>query len=99
LGGVLVRPDYRRNLETLMQPVKFDGYETILGAPTDWKQHEIKCVALPIMRQDGACISLWSFSWKERWQILMGRRLWVWVYGGITQPPIGFAVEEPARRQ
>lgn len=77
-----------------MTPIKFKGFEKILGAPADWdeKKHRGPCLGLPVLVHDGSVISVWKLTWRERLAILFGRKLVVHVVSGRTQPPIGFTV-------
>lgn len=76
-----------------MKPIDFPGRETILGAPADWDEAQHgPCEGLPIIRQDGACVSLWEATPEERAAIAAGANIWLHVHSGRTQPPVGLAV-------
>ncbi len=74
-----------------MKPINFKYATTVLERPNDMTDEE--CGPLPIFRDDGQCISLWQMSLRERLSALIFGRVWVWVYSGITQPPISLSAE------
>lgn len=82
-----------------MKPIDFPGREAILGAPADWDEAQHgPCEGLPIIRQDGVCVSLWEATPEERDAIAAGANIWLHVHSGRTQPPVGLAVGRPPDR-
>lgn len=72
-----------------MQPIRFEGYESILGAPVGWNEAEQgPCEGLPIIRMDGACVSVWKPTLVERLRIMFGENIQLHVVSGVTQPPV-----------
>ncbi len=75
-----------------MKPIGFKEQTEVLqpppGVSVDW------CGVLPVLCDGTQTISLWKFTWKERWQLLFRGRLWVGVVMGHTQPPIWFDTEK-----
>lgn len=77
-----------------MTPTRFNGVDTVLGAPPDWNEADHgPCEGLPIMRRDGVCISRWSLTWKERFQVLFGKAVYCHVASGQTQPPVALILD------
>jgi len=76
-----------------MTPVKFDGYDVVLGAPPDWDevQHG-PCIGLPVMRGPETCTSVWKPTIAERLRILFGGNIQLTVAAGGTQPPVALGV-------
>ncbi len=77
-----------------MKSCRFIGMTKTLGAPPDWdeKTHG-PCVGLPVMISDGVCISCWSVSWKERLWILFGKKVFLHVVSGNSQPAVALELE------
>lgn len=76
-----------------MRAIDFPGRTAILGAPQGWDEAKHgPCEGLPIIRQDGACVSLWEATPEERAAIAAGANIWLHVHSGQTQPPVGLAV-------
>lgn len=76
-----------------MKPIKFYGYDGVLGAPESWDEDAHRpCIGLPVKRQDGKCISCWKPTWRERIAMLFGRPIWLHVASGQTQPPVAVEV-------
>ena len=74
-----------------MKPSNFDEANVVLEKPEVWTDEQ--CGPLPIFRDDGQCISLWRMSLRERLSALIFGKVWVWVYSGVTQPPISLSAE------
>ena len=53
-----------------MKPVKFPEHTTVLAENQDEYQN------LPVFVNDDEFISCWHLSWRERFQLLIGGRLW-----------------------
>lgn len=73
-----------------MRPMKFTGYEVVLGAPKGWDDTAFgPCDGLPIRRDErGSCISVWKLTWRERLAIFLGANIMLDVHSGPTQPPV-----------
>lgn len=75
-----------------MKPIAFKEWNKVLQPPTGMAN----CVPLEVhCDNDGNCISKWQPSWKDRWNILLGKSIWVYVHSGKTQPPIALTVQNP----
>ena len=78
-----------------MEPVRFKGYETILGAPQNWDENAYgPCAGLPIARAYDTCISVWRPTWRERLKFLFGANIILRVASGRTQPPVSLDVRK-----
>lgn len=76
-----------------MKPVLFPGHDVVLGAPQGWDAaRDGECVGLPIMRENGACISCWELTDEERAAIVGGAHVYLTVLSGNTQPPVILSV-------
>lgn len=76
-----------------MKPALFEGHDIVLGAPAGWDAEKNGgCQGLPIMRDRGACVSLWEASPEERISIAGGANIWLTVVSGQTQPPVSLRV-------
>jgi len=69
-----------------MKPIAFPEATAELSRPANMTEEE--CAPLPVFRDNGACISCWTMTWRERLSVLFCGRVWVWVFSGHTQPPI-----------
>ncbi len=78
-----------------MKAENFPGVDgAVLTAPAGWDDTEHgPCGELPVQRLDGICTSCWSMSLRERLAVLFGRRVYVHVASGRTQPPISLTVD------
>lgn len=74
-----------------MKPSSFPQATKTLAKPGNMTEEE--CGPLPVYSDGTQCISLWQMTWPERLKALFFGRLWVFVYSGVTQPPIGFVVD------
>ncbi len=80
-----------------MKPVLFEGHDVVLGAPQGWDpETQGECIGLPVMRDKGACISLWELDAEERARIAAGAHLYLQVFSGESQPPVMLHVGRPA---
>ncbi len=78
-----------------MKPETFEGVDLVLGAPRNWDAAEHgPCDGLPVMRREGVCTSRWALTWRERFAVLFGRRVYAHVASGQTQPPISLTVDQ-----
>lgn len=73
-----------------MTPTKFPESNMVLTAPKGMDN----CGALPVHTDGEMCVSLWTASWRERLGLLLHGRLWVFVWSGRTQPPIGLSIDK-----
>jgi hypothetical protein len=73
-----------------MEPIKFPQANKELGKPHGWTDEQ--CGALPVFSDGRQCISLWKMTWRERLSALFFGRVWLWVFMGDTQPPVGLEV-------
>ncbi len=78
-----------------MKAEHFAGVDSVvLSAPPGWDDEEHgPCGELPVQRLNGICTSCWGFSLRERLSVLFGRKVYVHVASGRTQPPISLMVE------
>lgn len=67
-------------------PVKFDGHDGVLGAPSG---SEGDIIPLPVFRTGYGCVSCWQLSKEEAEEVARTGQVWIYVVsGGDTQPPI-----------
>lgn len=78
----------------MLRPIRFPGVNTVLRAPKDWDATTGECGDLPVMRGDGACVSVWSPSWLDRLRLLAGWNIVLHVLTGDTQPPVSLSVQD-----
>ena len=70
-----------------MQPIGFPQANRNLMKPDVMTEEQ--CGSLPVFTNGEQCISLWQMTWKERLSALFFGKVWLWVYSGGTQPPVG----------
>jgi hypothetical protein len=75
-----------------MEPIKFPQANKDLLKPADWPEDK-ECGTLPVLANDEVCISLWKMSWRERFSALFFGKIWLFVYGGYTQPPVALMAQ------
>lgn len=81
-----------------MKPLLFEGHDIVLGAPDGWDASKHgECSGLPIMRDQGACISMWELTVEERAAIAAGANVILSVYSGNTQPAVWLAAGRAPR--
>lgn len=69
-----------------MRPIKFKFQnKTLLKPPTRDMED---CGSLPVNTDGKRCVSCWRLGFKERIRALVFGRIWLTVYGGVTQPPV-----------
>lgn len=73
-----------------MEPIKFPESNKDLLKPEGWTDEQ--CGSLPVFTEGQKCISLWKMTWKERISALFFGKVWLYVYSGHTQPPVGLLV-------
>jgi hypothetical protein len=78
-----------------MKPSNFPQANVLLQKPPSMTEEE--CSSLPAHRflNMDAFVSCWRPTWRERFAILFGLPLWVWVFGGRHHPPIAVEVQNP----
>lgn len=71
-----------------MTPIRFDGFQNILGQPANWdtKKHGA-CGGLPVHYDGTTFFSCWRPSWKQRLKIFFGGAIFLWVFGD-GHPPV-----------
>lgn len=78
-----------------MTPTAFPQSNRTLTAPSGMPN----CSELAVFTDGEHCISAWRPSWRERFAVLFGRPVWLWVVSGQTQPPVlletAFPFKEP----
>jgi hypothetical protein len=70
-----------------MEPMKFEQANRNLLKPEGMTDDE--CGPLPVFSDGTQCISLWKMTWRERLSALFFGKVWLFVYSGHTQPPVG----------
>lgn len=74
-----------------MTPSDFPQKTIVLQRPPSMTDEE--CSPLAVCQlDDGACLSRWVPSWRERLALLFGAPLWLWVVSGRTQPPVALEI-------
>jgi hypothetical protein len=71
--------------------VSFPQANRVLGAPSG----RADCEPLSVFTDGEHCISAWSPTWRERFAVLFGRPVWLWVVSGYTQPPVMVETRQP----
>lgn len=70
-----------------MKPVKFDEANKVLVHPSSMTEEQ--CSDLHVYRDEsGQLISCWELSGEELMEVLKTKRVWLFVWGGNTQPPV-----------
>lgn len=67
-----------------MRPIKFKYYNKMLLKPERMED----CGSLPVHTDGKSCVSCWRLGFFERIRALVFGRIWLTVYGGVTQPPV-----------
>ncbi len=77
-----------------MKPIRFPGFDIVLGAPKDWNEARLgPCAGLPVRRtRNGLCQSVWKPTLRERLRFLFGGKIILSVHSGRSQPPVSLAV-------
>jgi len=71
-----------------MTPIKFDGYQKVLGAPKDWDATRGPCQGLPVVAHEGVVYSVWKLTLREKLSLLFNRKVRLAVVSGKSQPPV-----------
>ena len=74
-----------------MDPISFKNVTKVLEKPEGMTDEE--CGPLPVFNDGKLNISLWKMSLRERFYALLFGRVWLFVFSGKTQPPVGLSVE------
>jgi hypothetical protein len=69
-----------------MKPINFKEANKNLLKPESMTDEE--CGPLSIYTEGSYCISCWRPTFRERLSILLFGKVWLWVMGGKTQPPV-----------
>ena len=69
-----------------MRPIKFKYHNKTLLKPQRMTDEE--CGSLPVHADGESCVSCWRLGFFERVRALVFGRIWLTVYGGVTQPPV-----------
>ena len=77
-----------------MKPIEFKEQTKTLSKPSSMTDEE--CGPLPVWSDGKSTISCWGMSLPERLRALLYGKIWVSVYMGPTQPPIGLVCEKSA---
>lgn len=73
-------------------PSKFEQANIRLTPPGGMTKEE--CNDLWVWSDGKYCLSKWTLSWKERFSLLFGKPIWLWVISGKSQPPVAFEITE-----
>jgi hypothetical protein len=76
-----------------MKAVNFKYSNVTLGRPTGMTKDE--CGALPAYTEGEYCLSHWKMSWRERIQVILTGKIWLWVWFGSSQPPVNITTYYP----
>jgi hypothetical protein len=76
-----------------MNPIKFKEANDILLKPEAMSDKQ--CAELHVYKGEGVIISCWKPSFKERLDIILGRKIWLWVMAERTHPPIAISTYSP----
>lgn len=76
-----------------MKPTEFKEQNKVLSKPDNMTDEE--CSSLPVYTDGKLCISCWELTWRDIWQIIKTRRVWLWVLSGRTQPPVIVSADFP----
>ena len=80
-----------------MTPIRFRGYEKVLGAPANWDEvapADRRCLGLPVAvdtRPPMALYSVWRLSFREWLRVLLGAKVVLHVVGG-THPVVALNI-------
>lgn len=81
-----------------MKPIDFPEANRTFAKPANMTDEE--CAPLRVHDTGEALISCWRPGWRDRFRLLLGRPIWLWIIGR-AQPPVAIEVEDPfaARRE
>lgn len=75
-----------------MKPIKFKEANKCLSKPIGATDEE--CGSLWVYNDGKYSISCWNMSFKERLKALLFGKVWLFVWFGNSQPPVGMAIEK-----
>lgn len=80
-----------------MKPIRTKATNDTLGKPLSWDDSLGPCVGLPVCRtyaedETPLVYSWWSFTWRERLLVLLGKPLRLCLVGR-THAPVALGVE------
>jgi len=75
-----------------MKPVEFKEQTKVLQRPKGMIDEE--CGSLPVHCDGKSCVSCWKLSWTERIKAILYGKIWLYVWSGITQPPVSLACDK-----
>ena len=75
-----------------MEPVDFPQAHRTYTKPHNMTDAE--CGALRVYDTGAELVSCWQLTWRERWQVLLRGRVWLWVVGR-SQPPVAIETVTP----
>lgn len=82
-----------------MTPVYFpEANSTLSGGPASKYGTDEDVLDLHVLKDRGMIISCWKASWKERLQILLSGRCWLFVWAEKTHAPVALSGECPFER-
>ena len=67
-----------------MRPITFKFQNKTLLKPPGMEA----CGSLPVFTDGKRCVSCWRLGFRERIKALFFGRVWLTVYGGVTQVPV-----------
>jgi hypothetical protein len=76
-----------------MRAVKFREATGELSKPEEMTDED--CGPLPVWRDGRVCLSCWKGSLWDRIKFLLTGRMWLWVHGGGSQPPVCLETKSP----
>jgi hypothetical protein len=68
-----------------LKPIEFKESNKVLTKPQNMDE---ECGDLHVFNDGKQSISCWRLSFKQRISALLFGRIWLSVFGGITQPPV-----------
>ena len=77
-----------------MKAVDFKEANKTLTRPASMSDKD--CGSLYVYNKAGQSISCWRMTWKERIAAVLFGKVWLWVRGGETQPPVALTCERTA---
>ncbi len=80
-----------------MEAIDFPQSTKTLARPQGTTEEE--CGPLNVYSDGEYCVSCWQPDWKDRWRLLFGGKVWLWVWSGFTQPPVIVDTEDPWRKK
>lgn len=78
-----------------MNPKDFPQATQTLGRPSSMTEEECGSLRVAIDHDEGFCLSCWEPSKEEIEAIAKGGKVWLWVYGGNTQPAVALSGLDP----